>query len=61
MALFFSSLQYNMFHHMSNNLKLFIRSPSELFFKHLDTCTPTYATLTFIIEALHLVTYVQLL
>ena len=30
-------------------------------FKHLNTCTFTYATLTFITEALHLVTQVQLL
>ena len=27
MALFFSYLQYNMFHHMSNNLKLFYLWP----------------------------------
>ena len=39
----------------------FIYSPSQLFFKCLNTCTFTYATPTFITEGVCFVTQVQLL
>ena len=44
---------------ITNNLKLFIYSPNQLFFKCLDMHTLPYVISTFITEVLHLI--VQLL
>ena len=46
-------------HFITDNLKLFICSPSQLFFILLDMCKPMHATATFITEAFCLVTDVQ--
>ena len=47
-------------HYITNNLNPLSVAQASSSFKCIDTRTPMYATPTFVIEALRLVTYVQL-